>query len=132
MARRARAFQYREVITAKLGLLPLPFFPPPQAIVEVVVDDLGAARWRVADHLLATGYFLGAAVGFVTGVAIGWSQLTGMESPSCASSGRCLRADGFTPSAIFVFPSSFRQHFPDCARHRLFPVTVLTGQASPA
>jgi sulfonate transport system permease protein len=30
-----------EAVTAKLGLLPLPFFPPPQAIVEVVIDDWG-------------------------------------------------------------------------------------------
>ena len=28
-----------EAVTAKLGLLPLPFFPPPQAILEVVIDD---------------------------------------------------------------------------------------------
>jgi NitT/TauT family transport system permease protein len=66
-----------ETVTAKLGLLPLPFFPPPQAILEVVVDDrarLGACIFA-SFRLLAIGYFLGAAVGFVTGVAIGWSQL---------------------------------------------------------
>src|SRR5947209_2877120 len=28
-----------ETITAKLGLLPMPFFPPPQALVEVAIDD---------------------------------------------------------------------------------------------
>ena len=68
-----------EVVTAKLGLLPLPFFPPPQAIVEVVIDDWGrlAAGIFASARLLATGYFLGAAVGFVTGVAIGWSRLAG-------------------------------------------------------
>jgi len=61
-----------EIVTAKLGLLPLPFFPPPQAILEVVIDDrarLGAGIFA-SFRLLATGYFLGAAVGFVTGVAI--------------------------------------------------------------
>ena len=40
-----------EVVTAKLGLLPLPFFPPPQAIVEVVIDDWG----RLAAEKTATG-----------------------------------------------------------------------------
>ena len=34
-----------EAVTAKLGLLPLPFFPPPQAILEVVIDDRAFA-WR--------------------------------------------------------------------------------------
>ena len=29
-----------EVVTAKFGLLPLPFFPSPQAIIEVYTDDL--------------------------------------------------------------------------------------------
>src|SRR6516162_5306190 len=59
-----------ETVTAKLGLLPLPFFPPPQAVLEVVIDDrarLGACIFA-SFRLLATGYFLGAAVGFVTGV----------------------------------------------------------------
>src|ERR1700742_2714279 len=72
-----------EAVTAKLGLLPLPFFPPPQAIVEVVVDDWGrlAAGIFASARLLATGYFLGAAVGFVTGVAIGWSRLPGFLVP---------------------------------------------------
>jgi NitT/TauT family transport system permease protein len=68
-----------EAVTAKLGLLPLPSFPPPQAILEVVIDDrarLGAGIFA-SFRLLATGYFLGAAVGFVTGVAIGWSRLAG-------------------------------------------------------
>jgi len=54
-----------ETVTAKLGLLPLPFFPPPQAILEVVVDDrarLGACIFA-SFRLLAIGYFLGAAVG---------------------------------------------------------------------
>jgi NitT/TauT family transport system permease protein len=66
-----------ETVTAKLGLLPLPFFPPPQAILEVVIDDRARliACVLASFRLLATGYFLGAAVGFVTGVAIGWSRL---------------------------------------------------------
>src|SRR5437764_2209512 len=75
----ALLFGVWETVTAKLGLLPMPFFPPPQAILEVVVDDWGrlAAGIFASARLLATGYFLGAAVGFVTGVAIGWSRLAG-------------------------------------------------------
>src|SRR5437016_2243139 len=66
-----------EAVTAKLGLLPLPFFPPPQAILEVVIDDWArlVACIFASFRLLATGYLLGAAVGFVTGVTIGWSRL---------------------------------------------------------
>ena len=39
-----------EAVTAKLGLLPLPFFPPPQAIVEVAIDDWG----RLAEGIFAS------------------------------------------------------------------------------
>ena len=68
-----------ETVTAKLGLLPMPFFPPPQALLEVMVDD----RVRLAEgvlaslRLLAGGYFLGAMLGFVMGVAMGWSRAVG-------------------------------------------------------
>jgi NitT/TauT family transport system permease protein len=68
-----------ETVTAKLGMLPLPFLPPPQAIVEVAIDDWGRLAEGIfaSARLLAAGYFLGAAAGFVIGVAIGWSRLAG-------------------------------------------------------
>src|SRR5215472_2230346 len=68
-----------ELVTAKVGILPMPFFPPPQALLEVIIDD----RARLADgvlaslRLLAGGYFLGAVLGFLVGVAIGWSSAVG-------------------------------------------------------
>ena len=68
-----------EAATAKLDLLPLPFFPSPQAFVEVYTDD-----WRrLGDSLLASlllllrGFAIGAAVGFAIGVALGWSKRAG-------------------------------------------------------
>jgi NitT/TauT family transport system permease protein len=68
-----------EVATAKLAWLPLPFFPPPQAIIEVYTDDLP----KLLDSVFASvklqlgGYAIGAAVGFLTGVSIGWSRSVG-------------------------------------------------------
>src|SRR6201990_1076222 len=96
-----------EVVPAKLGLLPLPFFPPPQAIVEVVIDDRGrlAAGIFASARLLATGYFLGAAVGFVTGVAIGWSRLAGYWIHPVLRFIGPLPATAWGPLAFFVFPS---------------------------
>mgnify|MGYP007028877672 FL=1 len=58
-----------EVATAKFAWLPLPFFPPPQAILEVYTDDLP----KLLDSVFASvklqlgGYIIGATVGFVTG-----------------------------------------------------------------
>jgi NitT/TauT family transport system permease protein len=117
-----------EAITAKFGLLPLPFFPPPQAILEVVIDDralLGAGIFA-SFRLLATGYFLGAAIGFVTGVAVGWSRLAGYWIHPLLRFIGPLPATAWLPLAFFVFPSSFSASIFLIALATGFPVTVLT------
>ena len=121
-------FAVWEAVTAKLGLLPLPFFPPPQAIVEVVIEDRGqlAAGIFASARLLATGYFLGAAVGFVTGVAIGWSRLAGYWIHPLLRFIGPLPATAWLPLAFFVFPSSFSASIFLIALATGFPVTVLT------
>ena len=117
-----------EAVTAKLGLLPLPFFPPPQAILEVVVDD----RMRLAAcvlasfRLLATGYLLGAAIGFVTGVTIGWSRLVNYWIHPVLRFVGPLPATAWLPLAFFIFPSSFSASIFLIALATGFPVTVLT------
>ena len=117
-----------EAVTAKLGLLPLPFFPPPQAIVEVVIDDWErlAAGIFASARLLATGYFLGAAAGFVTGVSIGWSRLAGYWIHPVLRFIGPLPATAGLPLAFFVFPSSFSASIFLIALATGFPVTVLT------
>lgn len=117
-----------EAVTAKFGILPLPFFPPPQAIVEVVIEDW----WRLAAgifasaRLLAAGYFLGAAAGFVIGVAIGWSRLAGYWIHPVLRFIGPLPATAWLPLAFFVFPSSFSASIFLIALATGFPVTVLT------
>jgi NitT/TauT family transport system permease protein len=117
-----------EAVTAKLGLLPLPFFPPPQAILEVVVDDRTRliACVLASFRLLATGYFLGAAVGFVTGVAIGWSRLANYWIHPVLRFIGPLPATAWLPLAFFIFPSSFSASIFLIALATGFPVTVLT------
>ena len=117
-----------ETITAKLGLLPIPFFPPPQALLEVVVDD----RVRLAEgvlaslRLLAAGYFLGAALGFLVGVAMGWSRAVGYWIHPVLRLVGPLPATAWLPLAFFVFPSSYSASTFLIALATGFPVTVLT------
>jgi NitT/TauT family transport system permease protein len=117
-----------ETITAKLGLLPMPFFPPPQALLEVVIDD----RIRLAEgvlaslRLLAAGYFLGAALGFVVGVAMGWSRAVGYWIHPVLRLVGPLPATAWLPLAFFVFPSSYSASTFLIALATGFPVTVLT------
>ena len=117
-----------EVVTAKLGFLPLPFFPPPQALLEVVIDD----RVRLAEgvfaslRLLAGGYFLGAVLGFVTGLAMGWSRAVGYWIHPVLRLIGPLPATAWLPLAFFVFPSSHSASTFLIALATGFPVTVLT------
>jgi sulfonate transport system permease protein len=59
-----------EIVTAKLGLLPMPFFPPPQSLLEVLIDDWARLGESIlaSFRLLAGGYVIGAAAGFALGV----------------------------------------------------------------
>jgi NitT/TauT family transport system permease protein len=117
-----------EAVTAKLGLLPLPFFPPPQGLLEVVIDD----RVRLAEgvfaslRLLAGGYCLGAALGFVTGLAMGWSRAVGYWIHPVLRLVGPLPATAWLPLAFFVFPSSHSASTFLIALATGFPVTVLT------
>ncbi|MFN6997728.1 MAG: ABC transporter permease, partial [Aquincola tertiaricarbonis] len=68
-----------ELLTAKLAWLPTPFFAPPTALAEVYTDDwrrLGDSAFNSV-KLLAFGVAWGASVGFLIGVAMGWSRLVG-------------------------------------------------------
>jgi NitT/TauT family transport system permease protein len=117
-----------EAVTAKLGILPMPFFPPPQALLEVVVDD----RVRLIEgvlaslRLLAGGYFLGAALGFAVGIAMGWSRAVGYWIHPVLRLVGPLPATAWLPLAFFMFPSSHSASTFLIALATGFPVTVLT------
>jgi NitT/TauT family transport system permease protein len=117
-----------QVATAKLDLLPLPFFASPQAFIEVYTDD-----WqRLGDSLvhsvllLAKGYSIGVAIGFATGVSIGWSQRVGYWVHPVLRLVGPLPATAWIPLAFFVFPTSGSASVFLIALATAFPVTVLT------
>ncbi|WP_035669104.1 ABC transporter permease [Bradyrhizobium liaoningense] len=117
-----------EVATAKFAWLPLPFFPPPQAIIEVYTDDLP----KLLDSVFASvklqlgGYLIGATVGFLTGVSIGWSRAVGYWVHPILRFIGPLPATAWLPIAFFTFPSSWSASTFLIALATGFPVTVLT------
>ena len=117
-----------EVATAKFAWLPLPFFPPPQSIIEVYTDDLP----KLLDSVFASvklqlgGYAIGAAVGFLTGVSIGWSRGVGYWVHPVLRFFGPLPATAWLPFAFFTFPSSWSASTFLIALATGFPVTVLT------
>jgi NitT/TauT family transport system permease protein len=117
-----------EAATAKLDLLPLPFFPSPQAFVEVYTDD-----WRrLGDSLLSSlllllrGFAIGAATGFAIGVALGWSKRAGYWIHPIMRVIGPLPATAWLPLAFFVFPTSGSASTFLIALATAFPLTVLT------
>lgn len=117
-----------EIATAKLNLLPRPFFAPPQALLEVYLDD-----WpRLLDcfaaslTLLVTGYAIGSLLGVVTGVAIGWSRAVGYWVHPVLRLVGPLPATAWLPIAFFAFPSSWSASVFLIALASGVPVTILT------
>ncbi|MNE64565.1 hypothetical protein D3C80_1599840 [compost metagenome] len=80
-----------QLLTAKLGWLPVPFFAPPQALLEVYLEDwqrLGESLWAslallftgVAFSVLVVAEMIGvkAGIGFYLQWAQGWAAYANM------------------------------------------------------
>lgn len=117
-----------EIVTAKLGLLPAPFFMPPQAILEVYLDEGDKLLECIAYSalLLARGVAIGASIGFVAGVALGWSPRVSYWGHPVLRVIGPLPATAWLPFAFFVFPTSSSASVFLIALATGIPVTVLT------
>ncbi|WP_246731532.1 ABC transporter permease [Methylocapsa sp. S129] len=117
-----------QATTAKLGILPQPFFPPPHAILEVFIEDWAKLGQSVAASvkLELLGFLVGAAGGFVTGVLLGWSRAFGYWAHPIMRLIGPLPAIAWLPIAFYAFPSSWSASIFLIGLTTGFPVTVLT------
>lgn len=117
-----------EVLTAKLGVLPPPFFAPPQTLLEVYLDDSARLGLSVAHslRLLVHGIVIGSVVGFVTGVWVGWSRVAGYWVHPLLRFLGPVPASALLPLAFFFAPSSYSAAVFLIALATFFPVAVLT------
>lgn len=76
--------------------------------------------------MLGTGYAVGATLGFLTGVGIGWSHTLGYWVHPVLRLIGPLPATAWLPIAFFVFPSSWSASMFLIALATGFPVTILT------
>ncbi|KVT53456.1 ABC transporter permease [Burkholderia ubonensis] len=117
-----------EIATAKTGWLPTPFFAPPQALIEVYVDDwprlLGSAGNTL--KLLGAGFAYGVAAGFALGVSIGWSRRVGYWVHPLLRVLGPVPATALLPLTFYFFPSSHSAATFLIALSTGFPVAVLT------
>lgn len=117
-----------ELVTAKLALLPTPFFAPPQSLIEVFVtdwlkllDSAGNSLW-----LLAAGIVSGAVIGFLTGVWIGWSRSANYWIHPVLRVLGPIPTTALLPISFYFFPSSWSTAVFLIALGTGFPVAVLT------
>jgi len=121
-------FAVWQSLTAKSAILPMPFFPPPHAILEVFTDDWGKLLESVVAslRLLSIGVAIGGFVGFITGVSIGWSRAIGYWVHPIMRFIGPLPSIAWLPIAFFVFPSSWSASIFLIALAVGFPMAVLT------
>jgi NitT/TauT family transport system permease protein len=124
----ALVFAAWELVTAKFGLLPRPFFTAPQKVVAAFVDDWPRILLCVyySLRLLAAGVVTGAALGFAAGVAMGWSRLANYWGHPLLRFIGPVPATAWLPVAVFVFPTSFTASMFLIALSTGMPVAVLT------
>ncbi len=117
-----------QFVTAKHQLLPMPFFPPSQSILDAYEND-GALLLLSAAYslrLLAIGFSLGSIVGFFTGVAMGWWPRANYWLHPIVRTIGPIPATAWLPLAFVVLPTSFTASIFILALASWFPVTFLT------
>jgi NitT/TauT family transport system permease protein len=124
-----------DVITLKLALMPLPYFPGPDAVFRTLVDDWGTVgrgqpglaqcMWHSL-LLLVKGYLTGGVLGVTFGVLVGWfPQARRWGMPVMKLFGP-IPATAFIPLMLMVFPSAGMSAVALVALAVWFPVSMLT------
>ena len=118
-----------EVITSGFRLLPMPYFPSPAGVLQSLINDRGLlfdSTWHSL-VLLLTGYSLGVAAGFVSGVCIGWSGAARYWGMPVLKIIGPIPATAWIPLAMVVSPSALFSAAALIALAGWFPVTMLTA-----
>jgi len=118
-----------EILTAKLALLPMPYFPGPDRILTAFREDYQLLGLSAAHsfRLLSLGYIAGSTAGFFFGLALGWSRLARYWGQPVLKTLGPIPAPAWIPVAMVLFPTSFHASVFLIALASLFPMTTLTA-----
>ncbi|NLT15166.1 MAG: ABC transporter permease subunit [Clostridiales bacterium] len=117
------------IATIKLMLLQPIYFPNPDRILKVFVDDwafiLKCLGYSL--RLLGTGYVVGAVAGLTTGILVGWSKRWSYWVNPLVKIIGPIPSTAWVPIALVTFPTSFAASVFLIALAVWFPTTVLTS-----
>ena len=123
------AVEIWDIVTLKLKLLPLPYFPGPDRVLSVFATD-----WQLLGisvlyslRLLLTGYITGSSLGLATGILIGWNKKWNYWVGPLLKIIGPIPATAWIPIAMVVFPTSFWASVFLITLAVWFPVTVMTS-----
>lgn len=118
-----------ELVTAKLGWLPKPFFAPPHGLFHVYVIDWQRILICIAytARLWTIGFGSGIVVGFLLGVALGWSKAFAYWGMPVLKLIGPVPASAWIPATFFLFPSIFQASVFIVALSAGIPVAILTA-----
>jgi len=117
-----------DLITSGFRWLPLPYFPSPASVLRNLLLDwelLLDSTWHSA-LLLLGGYTLGAIVGVVTGVCIGWFKQARYWGMPLLKIVGPIPATAWIPLAMVISPKAIFSAVGLIALAVWFPVAMLT------
>lgn len=117
-----------DTVTSGFRWLPLPYFPSPASVMRNLLLDwqlLFESTWHSL-ILLISGYVLGAVIGIITGICIGWfnrARYWGMPLLKVIGP---IPATAWIPLAMVISPKPIFSAVGLIALAVWFPVTMLT------
>ncbi len=117
-----------DLITLKLALMPMPYFPGPDMVFQAILTDrkilLISAYYSL--KLLLSGYLVGVAAGVFSGVMMGWFRNVRYWGMPVMKLLGPIPATALVPLAMVLFTNQFFTGVALIAWAVWFPVTMLT------
>ncbi|MDR2140769.1 MAG: ABC transporter permease subunit [Deltaproteobacteria bacterium] len=118
------------VVAGKMDLLPAIFFPTPDRILAVLVEDFNyliLVCLYSSAKLLVTGFFSGALAGLITGVAIGFSKPAAYWLNPLIKILGPIPPTAWIPIVLVAFPTTWAGAAFLIALSVWFPTSVMTS-----
>jgi NitT/TauT family transport system permease protein len=123
------AFFLWDWLTLKTASMPMPYFPWPDKILNALFKDwsiLGISLLHSL-RLLGTGYLLGASIGLISGVLMGWNKKWSYWLTPVIKIVGPIPAVTWIPLVMILFPTSFLGSTFLISLAVWFPVTLMTS-----